>query len=150
MVLVPVKSNAFGDVTRRMSDAPLLSYEMVVTVCKYCWLLLQYCWSVWLRPTFVTTVYSLMLLGLQVVCIMVSLTETHRDDVDAIYVTLVVCGLNILLVIEIATLLLPMTGKVSTRPEYMFAVVGAALIVSALVKHDISWDDIVQYLKMSK
>lgn len=119
-------------------------------------------------PDVLTKWYALFLFTLQCTCIFVSVNITNSKDTTAIFITLVVCGLNMLLVrcawycislilkimfqqcIDITVLLFPAITLIigrPARPEYVFAFLGFTVVLSALVKGDTSlqeWNEIVK------
>lgn len=101
---------------------------------------------------------------------------TNRNDFTAIFITLVVCGLNTLLVtsslllylthlislslsslsssqcIDITVLLCPSITLIigrPARPEYIFGFLGATVVVTALIKGNTSWEDWKEIVKLS-
>ena len=72
-------------------------------------------------------------------------------DTGTIIVTLVVCGLNLYLVIDIALLLMPsftvLTGS-TTRPEYIFAFIGVIIIVSSALTKVVTFLAILDYMQL--
>ncbi len=95
-------------------------------------------------------------------CIFVSVNVTNVGDTTSIFITLVVCGLNLLLVncsssifsfpqcIDITVLLCPSITLIigrPARPEYVFAFLGCTVIISALVHGNTTlklWTEIVK------
>lgn len=101
-------------------------------------------------PDVLTKWFSLFLFLLQVTCIFVSMNITNANDTTAIFITLMVCGLNLLLCIDITVLLMPSITLIigrPARPEYIFAFLGLTVVVSALVNGDTTlqeWHEIAK------
>jgi hypothetical protein len=75
---------------------------------------------------------------------------TNSNDTTAIFITLMVCGLNLLLCIDITVLLMPSITLIigrPARPEYIFAFLGLTVVVSALVNGETTaqeWHEIAK------
>mmetsp|Transcript_3692 Transcript_3692/g.5713 ORF Transcript_3692/g.5713 Transcript_3692/m.5713 type:complete len:1372 (+) Transcript_3692:182-4297(+) len=101
-------------------------------------------------PDVLTKWWALFLFTLQITCIFVSVNITNVGDTTGIFITLVVCGFNTLLCIDITVLLFPSITLVigrPARPEYVFAFLGCTVVLSALVNGDTSlqqWNEIVK------
>jgi hypothetical protein len=101
-------------------------------------------------PDVLTKWFALFLFLLQVTCIFVSMNLTNSNDTTAIFITLMVCGLNLLLCIDITVLLMPSITLIigrPARPEYIFAFLGLTVVVSALVNGETTaqeWHEIAK------
>lgn len=115
--------------------------ELYQNLKNYFVLQLRGCYASIRMPDRVTKWYSVTLLIFQVLCIFVSCNFTNFSSPSLIIVTLSVCGLNILLVADIAMLLYPSLGFVfgrPARPEYVFAVVSIIVLVSIFYNSQLS------------
>ena len=81
------------------------------------------------NPEVVTKIYVVFVLFLQVGCVGTSLYITNHHNISAIVLTVIVCGLNIFLVKDIAFLLFPTLVTVVGKPARPAAVFGAAAVV---------------------
>lgn len=107
----------------------------------------------------------------QIVCVGVSFYLTNRDDVTAVFVTLLICGLNLFLVsaidsittksfififavvvmqvMDITILLFPTITYVigqPARPEYIFAFLGLVILAATLDQESVTIQNIKDYL----
>jgi hypothetical protein len=72
---------------------------------------------------------------------MASMNFTNKTNAAFILATIIVCGLNIFLVTDIAMLLFPALGDVLGRPvrlEYMFGILSFIVIMSLVYSDTIS------------
>mmetsp|Transcript_9641 Transcript_9641/g.14517 ORF Transcript_9641/g.14517 Transcript_9641/m.14517 type:complete len:1159 (+) Transcript_9641:48-3524(+) len=103
------------------------------------------------KPDVLTRWYAVGIFILQFVCIMVSCNITNVNNTTGIFVSLVVCGLNIFLVSDIAMLLFPSLGDIlgrPARPEYVFAIVSVIVILSSLAQQSILAGTMLKFLKI--
>ena len=80
-----------------------------------------------------------MLLLLNLVCIIVSVAIVNYDSSYYILITIIVCGLNCFLVIDIAFLLTPFLANVigsPVRPEYGFALLSITILATLIYNGD--------------
>ncbi len=86
---------------------------------------------------------------LQLVCLVVSCAVTNADNPSILLVTVMVCGLNIFMVSEIAMLLSPSLGGVFGRPprtEYVFAAIAVVVLVSIFASKVVSGSMLLEFL----
>ena len=95
-------------------------------------------------PDYLTTWMAVGLYLFQVFAIMVSITFTNKNSASYILTTIIVCGLNIFLVTDIAMLLFPSLADFLGRPvrlEYMFGILSSVVIGSLIYSGTIRESD---------
>ena len=134
----------------KMSSSTCCSGAWWGAVGTYIKLVIKKFFAAFTMPDVLTKWFSLFLFLTQVTCIFVSMNITNANDTTAIFITLLVCGLNLLLCIDITVLLMPsityLIGR-PARPEYVFAFLGLTVVVAALVNGDTTaqeWHEIAK------
>lgn len=128
----------------KLAKIELFSHEYLSTLKHYLSLELQKFVNSFTQPDAVTTWLAVGLYLYQIFCIVVSITFTNKRSASYILTTLIVCGLNIFLVTDIAMLLFPGMADVLGRPvrlEYMFGILSGIVVLSLL------WADTLQSTK---
>lgn len=104
------------------------------------------------KPDVLTRWFAVAVFSLQFICILVSCNFVNNDDTTLIFVTMLVCGLNIFLVTDIAMLLFPVLGDIfgrPARPEYIFGFVAVIIVISSLVQGIITPGSVWRYISVS-
>ncbi len=86
-------------------------------------------------PFFLTKILAAILLLFNLACLITSICFTNFHDTYYLLVSIVVCGINVFLVLDIALLLSPKLGNVvgrPVRPEYFFTFVSIVVIIGLL------------------
>jgi len=135
----------------KVTKAAFFSSEFWNALLAYIKLLIKGTFALFSQPDFLTRWWSVFLFFLQGLCMFVSVNFTNSGDTTAIFVTMVVCGLNLLLVMDITVLLFPSITYIigrPARPEYVFAFLGLTVIFSSLAAGTTSGKEVQQIVRV--
>lgn len=111
------------------------SWDYFKALYKYVELIILSFLTAFTMPDVLTKWLAASLFLLQLVCIFVSFAFINYTDSYYIITTMIVCGLNLFLVADIAILLMPILTSVFGSPiriEYCFAILSFVIVVSLL------------------
>ena len=130
-----VSDEAIAKARQQLLKADIFSHQYILLLKFYLGLEMEKLINSFTMPDFVTTYLAVSLYLYQIFCIIVSITFTNNTSAAYILTTIIVCGLNIFLVTDIAMLLFPSMADVLGRPirlEYMFGILSSIVIGSLL------------------
>ena len=143
-----VSNDEIGKARQNMSKMKsCFSIDYMQTLYIYCRLqVLKFYISLTL-PDVITTYLAAFLFLVQIFCLFYSIAVSNAQNGSYILTSIIVCGLNIFLVSDIALLLMPALSDWIGRPprlEYVFAILSTIIITSLLMAHTLH--NIVYYL----
>ena len=127
-----VTDKALMDARKRIRMAYCCSCEFIFAVCNYYGLIIYGTLDAFRQPDFVTKWLAIAFFFVQLICMIISIYITNKDDADYVVATIMVCGLNMLLCLEITMLLSPtlaIFAFIIRRPEYLFAALSTVILV---------------------
>lgn len=146
-----IADSEFGKLTKSVEGVPWCSTKFLYFLYQYAALYINSCLAALTMPTVMTKWYVTFTFLLQLVCIVVSTFFVNRDKIVHLAVVLFTCSLNVLMIVEVALLLQP-AFKVPIgfpfRSEYIFALMGFIIVVSALVNGALSIDTIASRVRL--
>ena len=89
-------------------------------------------------PDFVTKWLAASFFLFQIACIIASVYFINKGNASYIIITFIVCGLNIMLCVEITMLLAPSLSVfqfLTRRPEYFFAALSLFVIITVFIQN---------------
>jgi hypothetical protein len=146
-----IPDSEYDKLNKSVANVSICSTAFTVYLYRYARLYLSSCLAALTMPTVMTKWYVTCVFLLQFVCIAVSTFVVNRHKIIQLAVVLFTCGINILMTIEVALLLQPVF-KIPLgypfRAEYMFGILGAVILISALVNHALNIETISSRVRL--
>jgi hypothetical protein len=141
----------FEKLHKSVEDKSVCSGAYICFLYQYAMLYLYSCIASLTMPTTMTKWYVTFVFILQFACLGFSTFIVNRQNLIVLVLVALMCGLNILMTCEAVLLLQPLIKKplgYPVRTEYIFAILGSIILVSALANGLLSVDMILSRVRL--